>query len=145
MLDLIMPRAGQVTIDGDYGWTGTGIGSSWQTRAGVAVSEEIALTYEAVFAAMRVLAEGVGGIPPLPLYERKSDQNRVTVDGIFDYMVNQRMPAGVFREGRVAHQVGWGNGFAEIEFDAMGNVIALWPIHPSRVTSPRDPESEYDY
>jgi HK97 family phage portal protein len=34
----------------------------------------------------------------------------------------------------------WGNGYAEIERDALGRAVALWPITPDRVTPKRDVE-----
>lgn len=140
------PKAGQVTPTSEAGWSGDCGLFGAKTKSGVSVSEEIALTYEACFAATRVLAEGVGGVP-LPLYE-KADQNdrklaSLPVANIFKYQVNPRVPSGVFREGKVAHQVNFGNAFAEIERDPRtGNAVALWPIHPTRVSVP---SNGYDY
>jgi len=38
----------------------------------------------------------------------------------------------VFRELVTGWAAGWGNGYAEIERNAAGEPVALWPIHPSR-------------
>jgi len=147
MLDLLIPRP-RANSTGSGGWTFGSTGIRRKTRAGVTLDEEIALTYEAVFRATCVLAEGVGGIPPLNCYERISYADRklanLEVANIFRFGVNPRTPSGVFREGRVSHQVNWGSGFAEIVRDAATDQIAeLWPIHPSRVMPARD--DEYDY
>lgn len=143
MLDLLMPRA-RAAVNND-GWFGGGYSVRTKTRAGVTVDQEIALTYEAVFRATCVLAEGLG--VPLACYERVTDTDRVqakiAVASLFRSMVNPSIASGVFREGRTAHQVNWGNGFAEIVRDDMTGNIELWPIHPSRVCVSQDPN--YDY
>lgn len=150
MLDLLLPRsnAGQVTVGGDYGWSGFGIGSQSRTRSGVTIDEEIALTYEAVFRATCVLAEGVGGVP-LPCYERVKESDRqiadIEVANLLKFQPNPSMMAGVARERGVAHQVNWGNGFFEIErYPGSDRVRYLWPIHPSRVIPSRDPDYDYE-
>ena len=151
MLDFLLPSraASQVTPHGDEGWTffGAGIGSRAKTRAGVTVDEEVALTYEAVFRATCVLAEGIGGVP-LPCYERVTEHDRRTADIEAAYLLrfqpNPKMMAGVARERGTAHQVNWGNGFFEIEFyPGSDRIKYLWPIHPSRVSPSRD--ENYDY
>ena len=150
MLDLLLPRsnAGQVTVGGDYGWSGFGIGSQSRTRSGVTIDEEIALTYEAVFRATCVLAEGVGGVP-LQCYERVKETDRqiadIEVANLLKFQPNPAMMAGVARERGVAHQVNWGNGFFEIErYPGSDRIRYLWPIHPSRVIWSRDPNYDYE-
>lgn len=139
ILSALTPRAASVgNLNDERYWVpvgGTGGGFRSKTRAGVTVSQEVALTYEAVFAATRVLSEGIGCVP-LPLYERVGmDRKPATlgVGSLLKLSVNDKMTGTVFRESRTAHQVNWGNGFAEIEFDRLMNPVALWPIHPSRV------------
>ena len=38
--------------------------------------------------------------------------------------------------------LGWGNAYSEIQLNAMGDPIALWPMHPSRVETKRDPSTK---
>lgn len=153
MIEYLMPRlfGASVTPHGDFGWTGDGAGFFGKTRAGVSYNTEVALTYEAVFASLRVLSEGVGGVP-LPCYEKDEDGERSVADAddlpiadIFKCQVNQKTTAGVFREGRVMHQVGWGNGFAEIERDNRGNPVWLNPIHPSRISKNRNQNNNEEF
>lgn len=149
MLDLLFgpPSRAAVTIHSEVGWSGGGTGR--RTRAGVTVSEDVALTYEAVFRATCVLAEGVGGVP-LPLYERVNDTDRrpadLDVGELLKFQPNPDMTAITFRESRTAQQVNWaGGGFAEIERDRRtGRIVALWPIHPCKVRKPTD-GSEFQY
>lgn len=129
-------------------WSSTEwLGGRRRTQAGPTVDEELALTYAAVWCATRILAETCS-ILPLFLYERTADDGRklATSNPLFDLLhssPNPTMGSMAFREGRVAHQVNWGNGFAEIEresADPESDVVALWPIHPSRVR----PSCRYD-
>ncbi|MNK84040.1 Phage portal protein [compost metagenome] len=46
---------------------------------------------------------------------------------------NPRMTAFTFRETMMAHILLWGNCYAEIEYDDLGQIVALWPIPPHRV------------
>lgn len=43
---------------------------------------------------------------------------------------NEFMCSQVFWQTIFAHQFGWGNGYAEIEWDNAGRPLALWPILP---------------
>lgn len=130
---LMSPRA---SSDGWFSrgglWTG-GI----RTRAGVDVDECSALNYSAVFAATRIICETVSCLP-IGFYERLEKNDRqpspLGVGSLLRVSPNPDMAGVPFREGRVMHQVNWGNGFAEIQRDGMDKPVALWPIHPSRVT-----------
>jgi len=48
---------------------------------------------------------------------------------------NPFVTAKAGRQTIAAHVLTWGNGYAEIVRDNLGNVIALWPIPPNRVIS----------
>lgn len=115
-------------------------GGRYRTQAGVVVDEDLALTYAAVWCATRIITEGIAN---LPLHLDRIDPAHVpeAVDHRSNVLAGQwpnpLMPSCVFRQGRTMHQVNWGNGFAEIEREQVGNpsspVTSLWPIHPSRV------------
>lgn len=162
MLDILFPprrraSAGENLLDPDVD-TGWGVTlstlrnwlSALPTTSGVRVNEEVALTYSACWCATRVLCETAAGLPLL-LYERTDDDGREVARDHPLYTIlhdqpNPEMGSMAFREGRTHHQVNWGNGFAEIEWDSVvperrSRVLALHPIHPSRV-SPLDPANE---
>jgi HK97 family phage portal protein len=46
---------------------------------------------------------------------------------------NPYMTAMAFRECLMAHILAWGNGYAEINRNGVGEVAELWPIPPNRV------------
>src|SRR5438128_2195848 len=107
-------------LDSNDGWTTLGGGLRMRTRAGVSVDEETALTYSAVWCATRVLAEAVSMLPAFIYRRRADDDGRDHATDLAAYdllhsMPNPEMDSTAFREGRVAHQVNWGGGFAEIE------------------------------
>lgn len=122
-----------------------------QTRANVVVDEDIALTYSAVWSATRLLTETSAALP-LKLYRRTPDGREPAVeDPLYDLLhskPNPMMEAMPFREVLMQHAVNWGNGFAEIERARFGDPesppVALWPIQPSRVRSPRRHENYPD-
>jgi HK97 family phage portal protein len=66
-----------------------------------------------------------------------------------DYIIAKRANAEwssfQFRETLTHWALRWGNGYAEIERDALGRPVALWPIHPERVLVCRDPDTQKIY
>lgn len=149
MLGLLMPkRRASASADGlDRGWVSNRV----KTVAGPLVDEDLAYTYSAVWSATRLLSESVSMLP-LITYEKldQEDRQAATDHPLYDLLKtkpNPLMGSMVFREGRVAHQVNWGNAFAEIERNPRDEVVALWPIHPSRVrpVNPRDDKPGYSY
>lgn len=58
------------------------------------------------------------------------------------------MPSFVFRETLMAHLLLWGNAFAQVIRNGLGEVVALYPLKPDRMTVGRDldtPELYYEY
>lgn len=151
MLDLLFPKGRKA----DDWWSGGGWGrGSWisgRTLAGPVIDEDLALTYSAVWCACRVLSEAAANLP-LITYRQGANGDRFQArdHGAHDLLrtaPNPTMGAHPFRIGRVLHQLNWGQGFAEIEREQAGNptspLLALWPIHPSRVR-PSRPGDRYE-
>ena len=51
---------------------------------------------------------------------------------------NGEMTSFSFRETLMGHMGGWGNGYAEIEFNGAGDVAGLWPLRPDLMTVERN-------
>ena len=143
-------RSGRREARGGTWTTLGGVLPRVRTSSGIAVDDELALTFSAVWACSRILVEAIGGLPRV-LYERRSDESRQPAINhplydVIDVAPNPTTGAVPFWEGRALHQINAGNGFAEIERDG-GRVIALWPIHWSRVaaTTPASLALEYPY
>jgi HK97 family phage portal protein len=119
----------------DFGWSAFNM---VKTRSGVAVDQRNAYTYSAVWCATRVIAETLSSIP-LTVRKRlptggSDPVPEHPVSQFFSLSPCEGLAAVPFRESRIAHQVNWGNGFAEIERNNAGDPIALRPIHPSWIS-----------
>lgn len=132
--------------DADPSWSAL-IPSS--TAAGVPVSPGNAETISAVFSCVQSIAETIGGLPLLVYRNGENgDRARATDHPLYRVLhdgPNERQTALEFREQLTAHVLLWGNGYAEIQSDAAGNVTALEPIHPRNVTVLRLPSGRIRY
>ena len=94
------------------------------TPAGISVNATTALTYSAVYAAVRLIAESVASLP-LHTYERlpegKTRDREHAVAKLLAFAPNRRMTSFTFRETFMGHVLTWGNGYAEIVRDGSGN------------------------
>ena len=123
------------------GWLVELFGGGRGTAAGVSVSEESALTFSAVYACMRILAESVAALP-LKVYRRRGDRGKEPARSHWAWSLlhdapNPDMTAVVWRELGMVHVLGYGNAFSRIEWAGNGAARAVWPIHPARVTVKR--------
>lgn len=108
-----------------------------QSLSGESVTEETALTYSAVWNAVTLYS---GTISTLPLHLLRSDnQKTLHVEEKRLYRVlhdqfNPYMSAQIGRETMMAHILLWGNAYAEIVRNGLGEIVELWPISPNRVS-----------
>lgn len=129
---------------GGYGTYAYSMIGGFSRDAGVVVTQETALRQATVWSCVRVISESLSSIPWRVI---NTDEGQRTVasnhpvDTVLYYEANPEMASSTFVETIVSWALTWGNGFAEIERDMAGRVIALWPIHPSRVTVKRDFDS----
>lgn len=118
-------------------------------RAGMHVDHDRALTYSALFAAVRVIAETVA-ILPWSVHRRTGGSHREIATAHPTHYVlhrapNPEMTPFSFKETMLAWALTWGNGYAEIERDRVGRVVALWPIPPDTCEPRRDREGRLYY
>jgi HK97 family phage portal protein len=105
--------------------------------AGISVTQETALTHMGVFAAVRILAESLASLP-LHLYQRAPDGSRGVayqhaLYPLLHSQPNGEMTAYNFRETLMGHLALHGNCYAEIEYDASGRAVALWPLNVEKM------------
>jgi HK97 family phage portal protein len=120
------------------------------TISGESVSEFTALNVSAVWAAVQSIA---GSIASLPLIHYKrlptGGKTRFTESRLHRVLhdeLNPEMSAMVGRETLQGHVLLWGNCYAEIQRNDLGQVVALWPIEPHRVTPRRrSPDGPIEY
>lgn len=118
--------------------------------AGVPVTPENALTFAAVFACVRVLAESVSSLP-LILYRRGAGRGKDrAVDhplySILHDAANDDTTSQQLFEAMTANAVLWGNGCAQIVPARDGSVGEMWPLLSKYLQiSRRDGELIFDY
>ena len=112
------------------------------STAGKNVNERSAMQMTAVYACVRILSEAIAGLP-LHMYHYKDDGGK---EKAFDHNLyhllhdepNPEMTSFVFRETLMTHLLLWGNSYAQIIRNGKGEVIALYPLMPNRMTVNRD-------
>ena len=117
----------------------------WLSRAqtgGVSVTEDTALRLAAVWACVKVISEDIACLGWPVLRELPGGGNeRVPlhpVDWLLNFQPNPETSKFTWREITVAHALTWGNGYAEIERDALGRPVWLWQLTPDRCCLERD-------
>jgi HK97 family phage portal protein len=104
--------------------------------AGEEVTIPTALSVSAVWAAIRVRSDAIGSLP-LKVYERLGDSREPANDyeaySLLHDRPNPEMPARLCWALVSTHMNAWGNAYVGKE-RKNGQVVALWPIRPDRVT-----------
>lgn len=119
------------------------------STSGKAVTERSAMQMTAVYSCVRILAEAIAGLP-LHLYTYKDDGGKEKAIGHPLYLLlhdepNPEMSSFVFREALMTHLLLWGNAYAQIIRNGKGEVVALYPLMPNRMTVDRDSSGQLFY
>lgn len=116
--------------------------------SGVAVDEQTALRYGAVYCCVRVISEAIAVMPWHVMARQGNTRSRLEThpaDWLLHVAPSEEMTAGTFRETLLSWALTWGNGYAEIERDGSLRPIALWPVEPDRVNPARDERGRLVY
>lgn len=113
------------------------LGWADQSTSGVVVTQENALTFSAVFGAVRILAETLATIP-LITYQRLQPKGKTRARehhlyNLLRFRPNEKMTAFEYREAKQAHLATWGNAYSKIESDGRGRVRELLLLRPDRM------------
>ena len=119
------------------------------TTSGKAVNERSAMQMTAVYACVRILSEAIASLP-LHVYRYNDTGGKEKalahpLYGILHDEPNPEMSAFSFRETLMTHLLLWGNGYAQIIRNGRGEVIALYPLMPDRMTVDRDAQGNIFY
>ncbi|MEQ8409118.1 MAG: phage portal protein [Gammaproteobacteria bacterium] len=112
-----------------------------RSTAGINMTEETALNYGPVFSACKVISETVAMLPWRVFKidgQRRELLGGSKLDNILHRQPNDEMTAFRLREYLITSALLWGNGYAEIERNMLGEVVALWPLHPSQIEIQRN-------
>lgn len=109
--------------------------------AGVQVTEERALGLPAVFRAVNVVA---GTIASLPIHAFRDSTTGARTPVASSHPAakllatpHPDMTQFELWETVLTHMILWGNAYLWLRRDALGRVVELWPIHPSRMRAGR--------
>lgn len=119
------------------------------TAAGKSVNERSAMQLTAVYACVRILAEGIAGLP-LHLYKcGKNGSREKAVEHPLYFLLhdepNPEMTSLVFRETLMTHLLLYGNCYCQIIRDGRGQVTALYPLMPNQMSVDRDEKGQLYY
>lgn len=119
------------------------------TSAGRPVTERSAMQMTAVYSCVRILAEAIAGLP-LHVYRYKDGggKEKAVDHGLYRLLhdePNPEMTSFVFRETLMTHLLLWGNAFAQVVRNGLGEVIGLYPLQPNRMSVGRDLETRQLY
>lgn len=119
-----------------------------RTTSGKNVNEMTALQTTAVYACVRILAEAIASLP-IHVYKHTDEGKEQDVNHQLYYLLhdepNPDMTSFVFRETLMSHLLIWGNAYAQTIRDGRGQVLALYPLLPDRMTVKRDDKGELYY
>ena len=112
------------------------------TSAGKPVNEHTAMQMTAVYSCVRILAETVAGLPlHVYRYTDNGGKEKYWQHPLYRLLhdePNTEMTSFAFRETLMSHLLLWGNAYAQIIRNARGEVIALYPLIPNKITVDRD-------
>ena len=119
------------------------------STSGKAVTERSAMQMTAVYSCVRILAEAVAGLP-LNLYRYTEDGGKEKAIDHPLYLLlhdepNPEMSSFVFRETLMTHLLLWGNAYAQVIRNGKGEVVALYPLMPNKMTVDRDERGQLYY
>lgn len=119
------------------------------TSSGKNVNERTAMRVTAVYSCVRILSEAIAGLP-LHLYKQidKGGKEKAINHPLYKLLhdePNPEMTSFVFRETLMSHLLLWGNAYAQIIRNGKGQVVALYPLMPNRMTVDRDSNGRIYY
>ena len=118
------------------------------TSSGKRVNEITAMQTTAVYACVRILSEAIASLP-LHVYRYKDGGKEKVINhplyAILHDEPNPEMTSFVFRETLMSHLLIWGNAYAQIVRNGMGEVIGLYPLMPNKISVERDDKGKLYY
>ena len=103
----------------------------------------------AVYSCVRILSEAIASLPlHLYRYTECGGKEKATDSPLYFLLhdePNLEMTSFVFRETLMTHLLLWGNAYAQIIRNGKGEVTALYPLMPDRMTVDRDENGRLYY
>lgn len=122
------------SVSSPDGWFVRMLGGNVRTASSVEVTEFTALRFPVVYACVNRIANPVAGFP-FKIYQRKGDGAVEVTEHPMSQRLGLRpndfMSSRTLRKATQAHALLWGNGYQEIERNARGEAVGLWPLLPN--------------
>ena len=119
------------------------------SNSGKNVNERSAMQMTAVYACVRILSESIAGLPVhLYQYVDSGSKQKAIEHPLYRLLhdePNPEMTSFVFRETLMTHLLLWGNAYAQIIRNGKGQVVALYPLMPNRMSVDRDNKGRLFY
>lgn len=119
------------------------------TTSGKVVTEQSAMQITAVYCCVRILAEAIASLPlHLYRYTENGSKDKAIDHPLYELLhdePNPEMTSFVFRETLMTHLLLYGNAYAQIIRNGKGEIIALYPLMPNRMTVNRDDDGNLYY
>jgi HK97 family phage portal protein len=119
------------------------------TSSGKTVNEHTAMQMTAVYSCVRILSETLAGLPlHVYKYNDSGGKEKYLKHPLYKLLhdePNPEMTSFAFRETLMSHLLLWGNAYAQIIRNAKGEVIALYPLMPNKMTVDRDSNGRLFY
>ena len=116
--------------------------------SGVYVNPTNALQIAAVYACVRVIADTIATLP-VHVYRRTALGREVLHDHpaarLLDQGPNEIMSRVDLFETLTGHVLLWGNGYAEVQRNADGRLVSIWPLRPDRTVPILTPRNYYPF
>ncbi|HEL0822054.1 TPA: phage portal protein [Streptococcus equi subsp. zooepidemicus] len=119
------------------------------TTSGKRVNERTSMQMTAVYSCVRILSEAVASLPlNVYRYTDNGGKEKAIDHSLFHLLhdePNPEMSSFIFRETLMTHLLLWGNAYAQIIRNGKGEVIALYPLMPDRMSVDRDKNGQLYY
>ncbi len=119
------------------------------TSSGKPVNEHTAMQMTAVYSCVRILSETLAVLPlHVYKYNDSGGKEKYLEHPLYKLLhdePNPEMTSFAFRETLMSHLLLWGNAYAQIIRNAKGEVIALYPLMPNKMTVDRDSNGRLFY
>lgn len=120
----------------EIGEQATGPGT-YQSNSGISVNDEDAMKISSVWACVQIITDSVSSLP-IKWY-REKDGERLDIEQfhpiskLWRNRPNQWMKWRDLRRSLTFQLALWNNAYAKLDYNSLGEVIAITPLHPARM------------
>jgi HK97 family phage portal protein len=117
------------------------------SNVGIYVTDEVALKFAAFYSCVKVVSEDMAKLP-IAVIKSKGESREKVHNGVWkilNQVPNPESSAFLLKQTLIASMLIYGNGYAYIERNRLGDVIGLWFMHANLIEVKRDEKTEKLY